>query len=592
MARARTIEMNTTANGIAPAHLPVAKNNGGLGGVVAVAAIVALLLLAGLVSMAGVERISFWGGLVLMVLASLLLITAVAGVIYLLIHLAFQGAVGFESLRQARSQTSQFKLEQLKLAAEVAEAEARAAKARRESEVFVVTAPFDHQVHISDMNHDALWRGAHQEARVYANGHYTDPTPQEMQARQLWLAGAGKNAGKVIEAGAQAIGLLPAGAPVVAEPLPDYVDLFELLKTRPSIHNLAFGVAIDEMTGQRRPLTADLLDLTHIAIAGSSGWGKSSIMRSILYQVMLAEEKPAMLLVDLENNALAPFAGNPRLLRPLATTEDDARRVFGQLYHEMTRRLKIFEKFHIDDLKDYQRLVAEAGAPPLRPIVCAVDEFNDLMEIEDLRPVIQRVARHCRKTGIRLIFAAQEWTMKYIDNMTQRQMSTRIQFYATDRTQARQLVGPGGARVMEAPKKGRAVLLLPGHEFTLLQTPYLHREAIMQANPNAPRPPAADELDALTLPGSVFDGDDVDPLLDEPAASSAPASLSDREQAILTAWDAGTRDEKTLAELAYGAVGGKQYGLVRSVLQRHGRLQPDDACTHVPHVPVHETQNL
>jgi len=532
---------------------------------------IAALLLLGWFIISQYDRLTWWAGPVFLLGFIVGLVALSAWLMHWLLYLIFGAAANFEQVKQARSQTAEMSLQRLKLAAEVAEAEARAAKARRDSEVFVITAPFDHQVHISDMNHDALWRAANHDARLYANGHYTAPTPEELRTRQMFLASVGKN-GKVIEGlAAPAVpAALPAGEPVA---LPDYVDLFELLQGPPSLHKLVFGVALDETTGQRRVVTADLLGLTHIAIAGSSGWGKSSLMRSLVYQIMLAAEKPGLLLIDLENNSLAPFTGSASLLRPLAATEDDARRVFSLLYHEMYRRLKIFEQLHVDDLSAYQQV---PGAPAMPVIVCAVDEFNDLMEIDDLRPVIQRVARHCRKTGIRLIFAAQEWTMKYIDNLTQRQLSTRFQFYATDPTQARQLVGPGGKRVTQNPKKGRAVLSLPGLEFTLLQSPYLHREAIMQANPNAPRPPA--DVQAVQFQASVFETGPGQQLA-LPAVELAETAdpLTDREQAILTAWDNGITDEKALCEMGYGQVGGKQYGLVRGILQKHGRLQPEPA---------------
>lgn len=565
MARSRTIElMNTAAQPALPPPAPVAmdRSPGCASSLSPVVALVGLLL-GGWLLWANYDTVTWWAGLIAAFGLFAGMLAAIAWLAWFISDMWHRFAISSEHVRFERKKTEEFELQRLKLAAEVAEAEAKAAKAKRDSEIQVVIANWDQQVHISDMNHAALWRNTTVDPRVYANGHYTEPRPEELHARQMFLASVSKSS-RVVDGTATA---LPAPE---MQPLPDYVDLFELLPGQPSIHKLVFGVAIDETTGQRQTIAGDLLDLTHIAIAGSSGWGKSSLMRSLIYQAMLAPEKPDLLLVDLENNALAPFAGSSRLLRPLAANEADARRVFGLLFHEMYRRLKIFEQLHVDDLKAYGRI---EGAPPLKPIVCAVDEFNDLMELEDLRPVIQRVARHCRKTGIRLIFAAQEWTMKYIDGLTQRQLSTRFQFYATDPTQARQLVGPGGKRVMEKPKKGRAVALLPGKEFALVQTPYLHRQAITAANPNAPAPP--ENMNEVRLPASPFDTGSSPNIDLPPLPGGEESGMSDREQVILETWDAGERQLKTICEAAYGAAGGKHYDLVRKVLTRNGRLEAE-----------------
>lgn len=389
--------------------------------------------------------------------------------------------VALERVRQARIETAERHLfreqavanvdkaraEADKARAEAEQAYALAAKTRRESEVVSITAKADEQLWISDLNHNAWWRGAHQEARLYANSKdtYTPPTPEEWMAHQLWRA---KN------------GAAPAALPMLpSTSMPDMVDLFELLSGPASLHRLILGVTLDEQ-GQRRTVTGDLAEMYHIAIGGSSGWGKSGFLRQLVYQVMLAQERPALLLVDLERNALAPFANSPRLLRPLAGTEEAAYNLFSWLLQEMYRRLQLFEKAGVDDWAGYNQI---EDTEQLRAIVCVVDEFNDLMEMDAIRPVVQRVARHCRKTGIRLILAAQEWTLKYIDAMTRRQLSTRLQFWATDSAQARTLVGKEGAALLRSGVKGRAAAVVPGQKTILLQSPYLSREVIVQAVP-------------------------------------------------------------------------------------------------------------
>lgn len=59
-------------------------------------------------------------------------------------------------------------------------------QADRESHVMVVTS--GNQVFIRDTDHTANWRAAHLDPRFYANGKYSDPTPVESQAYQIFHA--------------------------------------------------------------------------------------------------------------------------------------------------------------------------------------------------------------------------------------------------------------------------------------------------------------------------------------------------------------------------------------------------------------------
>lgn len=89
----------------------------------------------------------------------------------------------------------------------------RAKRIAAEKDAHVMTVVTEGQVFIRDTNHQAVWRAAHLDPRLYANGHYTEPSPYEQQAWQVF------NAPKQIING-QAPPLLPATTESTLELLP------------------------------------------------------------------------------------------------------------------------------------------------------------------------------------------------------------------------------------------------------------------------------------------------------------------------------------------------------------------------------------
>jgi hypothetical protein len=62
----------------------------------------------------------------------------------------------------------------------------RAARIEAEKQAHVLTIVTDNQVFIRDTDHKAFWRAAHLDSRVYANSRYSEPTPIEVRAWEMF----------------------------------------------------------------------------------------------------------------------------------------------------------------------------------------------------------------------------------------------------------------------------------------------------------------------------------------------------------------------------------------------------------------------
>ncbi len=346
--------------------------------------------------------------------------------------------------------------------------EAQALRERREAEVLVVTARADEQIFIRDTAH-GLWRAGHLDPRIYANGSLTPPSGFEVTA---WQAFHTRPSAAPVITGKW--GDLPA---LAAPLLPPQVNLLDLLPPEgASLNQIALGVTLTP-TGLET-VRSPLHDLVHIAIGGSSGWGKSIMLRTLAFQIATAAEPCDLVCIDLEGITFAPFARSARLRYAIADTENDALAVLADLVEEMNRRRALFSAYPgCDSLGSYNAL-ADA---PLPTIAVLVDESTALLSDKTVESAIRTLTLRARKFGVYAILGGQDWKAASLDTAIRNQLSSRIQFKAQDGSQSRVLLGTPDAASLDRP--GRAYALLPGRPRLELQAPFINVSTLARELP-------------------------------------------------------------------------------------------------------------
>lgn len=324
----------------------------------------------------------------------------------------------------------------------------------------------------------------------------------EVQKAAAWASGGGAITTNV-QGGALPAGNLPMPPGVE---LPSKIPLKGLLAgDAPSLARLALGVAVNPQTGQLETITGNMAELVHVAVGGSSGWGKSVFLRCIAYQLILAQERPDLVMVDLEGVTLAPFANCGRLLYPLADNEQAAAAVLEALSDdELNRRKALFARFPgVDHLAAYNAVAPE----PLRPIVAIVDEATALLGNRNVESALRVVALRARKYGLWLLLAGQDWKASSLDSAIRNQLATRVQFKALSGAQSRVLLGQSGAEALDTP--GRALAVLPGRDLLTIQTPFINNEALAGLGNGGPQRTLA-EIATDAAPAPVMDDTTLD----------------------------------------------------------------------------------
>jgi DNA segregation ATPase FtsK/SpoIIIE-like protein len=329
--------------------------------------------------------------------------------------------------------------------------------------------------------------------------------------------------------------------------LPEQVDLADYVTGGTSLRHIFLGIG-RLPSGHVQPINAPLNRLVHIAIAGSTGFGKSTCMQSLGYQVLNAREQPTTVMLDSQGVTFTPFEDDVRLLYPLASEPKEVKAILSELVAEMDKRKALFARWRgIDSLDKYNGVVDESERLPTIPIF--FDEFGLLSEDKDITGYVKRLVQAGRKFGMYLIAGSQTWYSDEIASSLKANLSTSIQFYAKSKSQSRVLLEDSAA--YEITRPGQAFCRLPGQAGLIeLQAPDVQN--VLNVNPTR-----------------MKTGSPPMPTMPSPQPTA-------QEQLILDMFDEQTqKGEFNRAEIAiavFGNKGGNQYKKIDEVLEKFSRV--------------------
>ncbi|MBV9318856.1 MAG: type VII secretion protein EccCa [Mycobacterium sp.] len=160
-------------------------------------------------------------------------------------------------------------------------------------------------------------------------------------------------------------------------------------------------------------------DGPHGVMSGTTGSGKSTLVRTVIESLMLGHppEELQFVLADLKGgSAVKPFEGVPHVSRIITDLEDDQalmERFLDALWGEIARRKEICFSAGVDDAKEYNDMRAKMRArgqdiPPLPMLVVVIDEFYEWFRIMPTAvDVLDSIGRQGRAYWIHLMMASQ-----------------------------------------------------------------------------------------------------------------------------------------------------------------------------------------
>ena len=217
------------------------------------------------------------------------------------------------------------------------------------------------------------------------------------------------------------------------------------------------------------PVLANLTDMPHVLIAGSTGSGKSVSLNVLVTSLLMRNppERVRLILIDPKRVELTHYDGVPHLITPVVTHPKRASEALAWAVREMELRLETLAIAGVRNIAAYNQAAKEGTLPPLpsaslddagrpdgdreRPtlpyIVVVIDELSDLMMIapRDVEDAICRIAQMARAVGIHLVVATQRPSVDVVTGLIKANIPSRIAFMVASAQDSRVILDAGGA---------------------------------------------------------------------------------------------------------------------------------------------------
>ena len=280
-------------------------------------------------------------------------------------------------------------------------------------------------------------------------------------------------------------------------------DLFESEEWRNSKAKIPIALGKDVYG---HPIVADLSEMPHLLIAGSTGSGKSvcinAIITSLLYKFKPDELRFVM--IDPKVVELQHYNTLPHLVVPVITDPKKVILALRWVVNEMENRYKIFAKVGVRNIGSFNSRPKSKPVQPSEPelplvakkekvepgaegftaqvdeenlvsrdeeiiipeklyyIVVIIDELSDLMLVApaDVEMAIARITQMARAAGIHCIVATQRPSVDVITGVIKANITARIAFQCASRVDSRTILDAMGADKLLG--KGDMLYLPPG----------------------------------------------------------------------------------------------------------------------------------
>ena len=255
-----------------------------------------------------------------------------------------------------------------------------------------------------------------------------------------------------------------------------------------------------------QPIIADLAEMPHVLIAGSTGSGKSvcinTIIASLLYK--FGPDQLRFVMIDPKVVELQQYNALPHLVVPVVTDPKKVILALRWVVNEMEKRYQIFAKVGVRNIKAFNERPKDKPLPPKEPelplmsrkeklepgaegfavevdeqivvprdedivipdklsyIVVIIDELADLMLVApaDVEMAIARITQMARAAGIHCIVATQRPSVDVITGVIKANIPARIAFQVAAKVDSRTILDQMGADKLLG--KGDMLYLPPG----------------------------------------------------------------------------------------------------------------------------------
>ena len=208
-------------------------------------------------------------------------------------------------------------------------------------------------------------------------------------------------------------------------------------------------------------------EVAHVLVAGTTGSGKTALVRSIALSLAMHNRLGAvqMIFIDPKGNGFGPFVNSeavlPHLLRPPVREVHQAIFLLGEMVEEMVRR-------------DREKISEPR-------VIIFIDELADLMEQggKAMDRLMTRLTQRGRSAGLHLVACTQKPLVASIGSLTRSNFPVRLVGSVASADDAKIAAGMGNTGAEKLLGRGDFLLVAKGH-VTRFQAAYVSEAEIKQ----------------------------------------------------------------------------------------------------------------
>ena len=224
------------------------------------------------------------------------------------------------------------------------------------------------------------------------------------------------------------------------------------------------------------PAFADLAEMPHLLVGGTTGSGKTICLNSIILSLLYrnSPDEMKLVLVDPKRVEFPVYTTLEHLLCPVIYDANQTLVALKWLVGEMERRFTVLAAAHSRDIGSYNGKMEKKGDEKLPYIVLIIDELADLMSVKgkEIESYVVRLAQMSRATGIHLILATQRPSVEVITGLIKANITSRIALKVGSLIDSRTILDLSGAEKL----LGKGDMLLMSKEVSKprrVQSPYI-----------------------------------------------------------------------------------------------------------------------
>ncbi|MFH1551966.1 MAG: DNA translocase FtsK 4TM domain-containing protein [bacterium] len=232
-------------------------------------------------------------------------------------------------------------------------------------------------------------------------------------------------------------------------------SLVERPAFRESSSGLIFALGRD-VAGN--PIFADLCQMPHLLVAGSTGTGKTIALNNLIISLLYNNfpDNLRFILIDPKRVELSSYESIPHLMTPVIVQPDKAVGALRWAVSEMERRFEVLQHSGRRDIGTYNSVIRQKKQSKnsvqdekeiLPYIVIIIDELADLMSSNgrDVEAAIVRLAQMARAVGIHLIVSTQRPSVEVITGLIKANITSRMAFQVASQIDSRTILDMAGA---------------------------------------------------------------------------------------------------------------------------------------------------